>query len=196
MSFSKITSLAKAASVLGIKPSSSANDAKSAYRLLAKQFHPDVAPLSNDKFNQITEAYEYFLQNYDKALNIDFIFDDIMTEKEKPKEPEKQRYHIWFNNSFSQTELRRLKKTYRKMGEHRKTPKVTQVNDVYLRNEQIAKEFGSNKLVEKVVMQIGKASVFVASSYGIVQITDIYIGSVLSVYLFYLMYFSHFRSKI
>jgi len=45
--------------VLGISRSASADEVKSAFRNLARQYHPDVnkAPDAEEKFKEINEAY-------------------------------------------------------------------------------------------------------------------------------------------
>ena len=49
--------------VLGIPENSSVDDAKKAYRKLAKEFHPDVNKDANaeEKFKEISQAYEDIL---------------------------------------------------------------------------------------------------------------------------------------
>jgi curved DNA-binding protein len=47
--------------ILGVDKTSSQDDIKKAYRILAKRYHPDANPnskISEDKFKQINEAYE------------------------------------------------------------------------------------------------------------------------------------------
>ncbi len=43
--------------ILGISPDASEDEVKSAYRRLAKEFHPDRCPGGDEKFCQIQEAY-------------------------------------------------------------------------------------------------------------------------------------------
>jgi len=43
--------------ILGISPDASRDEVKSAYRRLAKEFHPDHCPGGDEKFCQIQEAY-------------------------------------------------------------------------------------------------------------------------------------------
>jgi molecular chaperone DnaJ len=47
-------------SVLGVSKNATPDEIKSAYRKLAKEFHPDVnkATGAEEKFKQVTEAYE------------------------------------------------------------------------------------------------------------------------------------------
>lgn len=46
--------------ILGVSKTASADEIKSAYRKLAKQYHPDInkAPEAQNKFKEINEAYE------------------------------------------------------------------------------------------------------------------------------------------
>ncbi len=58
--------------VLGLKGGASADDVKSAYRSLAKEFHPDklagmsdgIKNLAKEKFQMIQDSYEYLNKNY------------------------------------------------------------------------------------------------------------------------------------
>ena len=60
--------------VLGIDRNADANTIKSAYRNLAKEYHPDkltgmsagIQDLAKEKFQMIQEAYEYLKDNYVK----------------------------------------------------------------------------------------------------------------------------------
>ena len=45
-------------SILGVTPDSSDAEIKSAYRKLARKYHPDVNPYGTARFKDITEAYE------------------------------------------------------------------------------------------------------------------------------------------
>ena len=55
--------------VLGVSKSASAAEIKKAYRKLSKQYHPDInkEPGAEDKFKEITEAYEVLSDDTKKA---------------------------------------------------------------------------------------------------------------------------------
>lgn len=59
--------------ILGVTPDSDAAEIKSAYRSLARKFHPDVAPDNIDKFKAINEAYET-LSNERKRMQYNMLF--------------------------------------------------------------------------------------------------------------------------
>ena len=59
-------------SILGVTPDSSDAEIKSAYRRLARKFHPDVNPYGTAQFKDITEAYEV-LSDAKKRLQYDTI---------------------------------------------------------------------------------------------------------------------------
>ncbi len=56
--------------VLGVARAASDADIKSAYRILAKKFHPDVDPGKADQFKEVTAAYE-FLKDPDRRRRFD-----------------------------------------------------------------------------------------------------------------------------
>jgi len=53
--------------VLGLHKNASEQDIKSAYRKLAKKYHPDVnkSEAATSRFLEISEAYKYLMSNYD-----------------------------------------------------------------------------------------------------------------------------------
>ena len=59
-------------SILGVTPDSSDAEIKSAYRNLARRFHPDVNPSGTQRFKDITEAYDV-LSNPQKRHQYDMI---------------------------------------------------------------------------------------------------------------------------
>lgn len=58
--------------ILGVTPDSSDAEIKSAYRTLARKFHPDVNPSGTQRFKDITEAYDV-LSNSQKRHQYDMI---------------------------------------------------------------------------------------------------------------------------
>lgn len=59
-------------SILGVTPDSTCAEIKSAYRRLARKFHPDVNPNGASRFKDITEAYE-ILSDAKKRFQYDTI---------------------------------------------------------------------------------------------------------------------------
>lgn len=59
--------------ILGVTPDSELSEIKSAYRTLARKFHPDIAPDCLEKFKQINEAYET-LSNERKRMQYNMLF--------------------------------------------------------------------------------------------------------------------------
>lgn len=55
---------------LGVKRNATEKEIKSAFRKLARQYHPDVNPSASDKFKEINEAYEV-LSDKDKRQRYD-----------------------------------------------------------------------------------------------------------------------------
>jgi molecular chaperone DnaJ len=71
--------------VLGVSRNSSADEIKSAYRRLARKYHPDVNPddpSAEDKFKEVTGAYE-ILSDPDKKAR----FDQFGTTEDMPQDP-------------------------------------------------------------------------------------------------------------
>lgn len=59
--------------ILGVTPDSDAAEIKSAYRRLARKFHPDISAGNLDKFKAINEAYET-LSNERKRMQYNMLF--------------------------------------------------------------------------------------------------------------------------
>jgi molecular chaperone DnaJ len=87
--------------ILGVNENSSADDIKKAYRKLSKQYHPDVNPNGEEKFKDITEAYEILgnetkKTDYDNrgrnpfgSFNMDDFFGGFGNNKPHMKAPDK-----------------------------------------------------------------------------------------------------------
>ena len=72
-------------SILGVTPDSTAEEIKSAYRSLARKYHPDVNSEGAAKFKDITEAYE-ILSDHKKNLHYDTINGFFKTQKKEEKQ--------------------------------------------------------------------------------------------------------------
>ena len=64
--------------ILGVSETSSQDEIKKAYRQLSKQYHPDVNPEGEEKFKEVSEAYENIgdetkRRDYDNRRNNPFI---------------------------------------------------------------------------------------------------------------------------
>lgn len=86
--------------ILGVNESASQDDIKKAYRKLSKKYHPDVNPNGEEKFKNITEAYEVLgdennRRKYDNrgsgGFDINSMFEQMMGGgmRQKPKAPDK-----------------------------------------------------------------------------------------------------------
>lgn len=56
--------------LLGVRPNATKAEIKSAYRSLAKKYHPDISTLPNarEKFIEITKAYETIMEKFDRPI--------------------------------------------------------------------------------------------------------------------------------
>ena len=59
-------------SILGVTPDSTDAEIKSAYRKLARKFHPDLNPYGTEQFKDITEAYDV-LSDSKKRMHYDTV---------------------------------------------------------------------------------------------------------------------------
>lgn len=57
-------------SILGLSPGASLDEIKSAYKRLAKKYHPDINPHGHKVFIEISAAYEYLIKNFNKSSTV------------------------------------------------------------------------------------------------------------------------------
>ena len=117
-------------SILGVTPDSTEVEIKSAYRSLARKYHPDINPSGTTKFKDITEAYET-LSDQKKKLQYDTINGFFKSKKE---EEEKQ-----YTSSDKAKEEYTKTKTEEEPKKKGKKSKISQnINEIF-------KDFGRSK---------------------------------------------------
>jgi len=117
-------------SILGVTPDSTEAEIKSAYRSLARKYHPDINPSGTTKFKDITEAYET-LSDSKKRLQYDTINGFFKSKKE---EEEKQ-----YTSSDKAKEEYTKTKTEEEPKKKGKKSKISQnINEIF-------KDFGRSK---------------------------------------------------
>lgn len=122
-------------SILGVTPDSTYAEIKSAYRKLARKFHPDVNPYGTAKFKDITEAYEV-LSDAKKRMQYDTINGFFKSSK---KTEEKQR------TSSEQAQSQYKKQT---SFQNHTEPKMSK-EDFSKKINDIFEEFSSHKQKKK-----------------------------------------------
>ncbi len=106
--------------ILGIKPDATDNEIKSAFRKLARKWHPDVAGNSKDvvnKFKEINEAYE-ILSNPEKRKKYDTLRGIFTQTKNKSSENKTEKQQ---EEKTTTKETRQTKTTQQKSSEKRTT---------------------------------------------------------------------------
>ena len=118
-------------SILGVTPDSSDAEIKSAYRRLARKFHPDVNPNGASYFKDITEAYDT-LSDAKKRLQYDTIngfFKSSSGKQEKqhtsPKEAQNQ-----YRKSFRASEAEQKTENNSK-SQNNKQEFSKKINDIF-----------------------------------------------------------------
>jgi len=97
--------------VLGLSPGASKKQIKSAYRQLAKKYHPDrnKSPGADRKFQELTEAYDYLLEHPDAGLKDASSYEeqlanevmnkerDLMRQRARAQREKKRQQDEYFN---------------------------------------------------------------------------------------------------
>ncbi len=115
-------------SILGVTPDSTAEEIKSAYRSLARKYHPDVNSEGAAKFKDITEAYE-ILSDHKKKLHYDTINGFFKTQKKEEKQ---------------YTSSQKAKEEYVKTKPSEESKNKTKKPDIHKNLNDILKGFGKN----------------------------------------------------
>jgi hypothetical protein len=103
------SALSESYELLGLKPGTSVDEIKKAYRKKAREFHPDInhSPDAKDMFIKITEAYE-FLLSYCGNISLDEeSFNNAMDDWRKYRQ-NRARYRA---NIYAQTSYNSFKNT-------------------------------------------------------------------------------------
>ena len=94
--------------ILGIKPDATENEIKSAFRKLARKWHPDVAGNTSDivqKFKEINEAYE-ILSDKDKRKKYDTLRGIFNNQSKTDKEESQRNTYQKTNDKFEKQETK------------------------------------------------------------------------------------------
>ena len=107
--------------VLGLSPTASEEEIKSAYLKLAKQYHPDLQPQLVEKFKEVNEAYN-ILKDPSKVTQVlcsevvVLTLTDILTTREQKQQPvfKLPSESVWKRPVLARPSKKRLLPTQRK----------------------------------------------------------------------------------
>lgn len=106
--------------ILGIDRTATLNEIKKAYRIKAKELHPDMndAPDAQEKFVSLNEAYEYLLDNWQYLRpKIQATPEEIKEQKEREKA-----YREWLIKESMRIRKKAEEMARMKFEEYKKTP--------------------------------------------------------------------------
>ena len=90
--------------ILGLTPDSTVEDIKKAYRVKARQYHPDInhAPDAKDLFIIITEAYDFLISYHEKIKNDEDAYHQAMDDWRKYRQHRsRKRAHAYARAPYS-----------------------------------------------------------------------------------------------
>lgn len=132
--------------ILGVTPDSDVHDVKSAYKKLARKYHPDVnkAPESSQKFKDVLEAYEV-LSDEKKRKQYDMVNGFYKTPKQKANAQGAQKeYEKTAENEASESQAKASKPSFENSKDaFQKADFKTAINDIL---DGIAKEKKNKKI--------------------------------------------------
>lgn len=121
--------------ILGISSDATADDVKSAYRKLARKYHPDVAGSDSvDKFKEVSEAYET-LSNDTKRKRYDilcgiFNYNKSTTDKTMQKEAQKEAQKAYRQAQRQEDIIKEANKNNQKKENSRKSSNAQDFSDI------------------------------------------------------------------
>lgn len=113
--------------ILGVTPNSDAVEIKTAYRKLARKFHPDVNPESVELFKDISEAYDV-LSHTEKRKQYDVLNGFFRTEKTKTSSQQAQQQYRY---KYSSQENKYKKEDYNTRPKRNKKDFSEKINEIF-----------------------------------------------------------------
>jgi hypothetical protein len=102
--------------VLGLPDRSTIEEIKKAYRIKARQYHPDINPDpdAKDCFIAVTEAYEFLVAYHDKAKSDDEVYRQAMEDWRKYRQEQaRRRAYAYARTSYTRFRNTNFYKTTR-----------------------------------------------------------------------------------
>jgi DnaJ-domain-containing protein 1 len=113
--------------ILHVRPDASVDEIKQSYRLLAKEFHPDVnkSPDAQEKFCEITEAYDYLINHLKQPAF-------TQTYESYPHAPQNNEAYEKFVNEARERAKRQARMRYEKFKKQHEAFQESGINDIAL----------------------------------------------------------------